>query len=376
MKTINFLTSHFLPENTACTNRVLAYINELEKTYKVNVICLTEKGVSLETKIVEYSENSTIYYLVQDDFDGKNFFKRAFYEMKYINKLINISKSLESDITMATSPYMFMIPFVALRVRGEKILDIRDMVWEYLGENSFVGRVVKKILGLLMSFSMKYYDKVIVTNNYEYTLAKEKYSLKDIHIVPNGISEENYKKLVSIKHEENSDFTVTYIGNLGLAQNIMTLIRAAEELSDIEFIIIGDGIEANTLKKYVDTHSLKNITFTGKLAWDELSSYYKKSSMLYAQLDQKFVSAMPSKLYEYTTIALPIVYGGVGEAKLFIDKLENAICIEPNNKDLLVQTIKEIRNKPVTISHKNRELINSKFLREKVVKDILKKLID
>ena len=66
MKTINFLTSHFLPENTACTNRVVSLIKELEKKYKVNVIALTEKGKFQKEDKVNYSENIDIYYINQN----------------------------------------------------------------------------------------------------------------------------------------------------------------------------------------------------------------------------------------------------------------------------------------------------------------------
>ena len=87
-------------------------------------------------------------------------------------------------------------------------------------------------------------------------------------------------------------------------------------------------------------------------------------SILYAQLDKKYVSAMPSKLYEYASLGLPIIYGGIGQAKLFIDNLENAITIPPNNVKTLVAAIKKVKEKSSSISNKNRELIKEKYLRE------------
>jgi len=37
-----------------------------------------------------------------------------------------------------------MIPLVGFGIRGTKVLDIRDLVWEYLDEKSFVKKVIKK----------------------------------------------------------------------------------------------------------------------------------------------------------------------------------------------------------------------------------------
>ena len=90
MKTINFLTSHFIPENTACTNRVLAFVHELEKKYKVNVICLTEKGKFQKKDKISYSKNTDIYYINQKTSSDKNFVLRAYYEIIYIAKLVKI----------------------------------------------------------------------------------------------------------------------------------------------------------------------------------------------------------------------------------------------------------------------------------------------
>jgi glycosyltransferase involved in cell wall biosynthesis len=372
MKTINFLTSHFIPENTACTNRVLSLVQELEKYYKVNVICLSEKGVVQEKTQVTYNENVVIYYVNQEAFDGKNFFKRALNEIRYIAKLIKISKELPFDEVLVTSPYMFFIPLVGFGIRGTKVLDIRDLVWEYLDEKSSIKKVIKKILTMIMKLGMKKFDYITVTNAYELNLLSTKYSLHNVDIIPNGIDKERYEKLVTIKPITDAPFTVTYVGNIGLAQNIKVLIDAAIQLPDVKFLIIGDGIESDYIKTYAKNHNTKNVEFTGKLAWNILEEYYKKSSVLYAQLDEKYVSAMPSKLYEYASIGLPVIYGGVGQAKLFTDTLENAIAIAPNNVNALVDAIKQKKEENITISQSNRELIKEKYLREGAANEVVR----
>ncbi|UPT76863.1 glycosyltransferase family 4 protein [Sulfurovum sp. XGS-02] len=374
MKTINFLTSHFIPENTACTNRVLSLVQELAKHYKVNVICLSEKGIIQENTKIVYSENVMIYYVNQAAFDGKNFFKRALNEIKYIIKLIKISKTLPSDITLATSPYMFMIPLVGFGIRGTKLLDIRDIVWEYLDEKSVVKKVIKKVLTLIMKLGMKQFDHITVTNIYELNLLSNKYALSNnIDVIPNGIDRERYEKLITIKPATDISFTVTYVGNIGLAQNIKVLIDAAIQLPNVKILIIGDGIEADKLRNYVKNENVNNVEFTGKLAWDILEEYYEKSSVLYAQLDEKYISAMPSKLYEYASIGLPVIYGGVGQAKTFMKSLEHAVAIVPNNVNALVGAIKQKREEEVSIvSQRNRELIKEKFLREVAAKEVVR----
>jgi glycosyltransferase involved in cell wall biosynthesis len=339
-------------------------ISALEKNNYINIICLTEKGQSAPQIKVKYNEKITIHYVNQKDFNGKNFFKRAFFEILYIRQLIAVSNTLHHDLLIATAPYMFMIPLVGIFGKNPKIIDVRDLVWEYLDDKGIVKKIIKKTLSMLMKYGMSKFDHILVTNQYEADQLLNQDHFKNVHIASNGIDQASYTKLTAISPRRDIPFTVTYVGNIGLAQDIKTLINAAQKLPDIHFVIIGNGIELPSLMKYVEINNIQNVTFTGKLSWDELKEYYESSSVLYAHLDKKFVSAMPSKLYEYASVGLPIIYGGVGQAVSFIEKLENAISIAPNDVQALIEAITTMRNSKLSTSEKNRSLIKENYLRE------------
>jgi len=371
LKKINFLTSHFLPENTAATNRVVTYVKELSKHYKINIFALGERGEKRAT-FMKYGENLEVYYINQKNFDAKNFVKRAFFEMSYIYKLISLSKTQKSDLTIATAPYMFMIPLVAFLVRGKKIIDIRDLVWEYLNDKSLFQKVVKIILRKIMLLSLKKYDFILVTNENEKKWLNCNKIVKNICIISNGIEREKFEVLSNIPIKRSNRFTVTYIGNIGIAQNLKVLVECAKELPDISFNIIGSGVEFEELKNYIQKNDIKNVNMPGKKSWSEILEYYEKSSVLYAQLDEKFVSAMPSKLYEYASVGLPIIYGGVGVAADFVKKLENSFSIKPNDKEELKRAILFLKDKNFDISYKNRDFIKNNFIREEEAKKLTK----
>jgi glycosyltransferase involved in cell wall biosynthesis len=365
MKTINFLTSHFIPENTACTNRVLALVEALSKQYKVNVVCLTEKGKPQAKEKVSYSSDIDIYYVNQKASSDKNFVLRAYYEIIYISKLVAVSNRLPHDIVIATTPYMFMIPIVGFGVKGKKILDIRDLVWEYIAQKSLMKRIIKRVFTMIMKSGIKRFDHIVVTNQREKRLLEEHYTTRKIDIVPNGISLERYEKLSCIEnHFDSHPFTVTYIGNIGFAHNLKLLVSVAKELPDISFIIIGDGMELEDIKKYASENKIGNVVFTGKLDWNEIKPYYEKSTVLYAQLQERLPSAMPSKLFEYAATGLPVIYGGTGHAVSFVNKLEQAIVIKPDNFSELKSAIEEMRKKRFKVSEQNRLLVKEHYLRE------------
>lgn len=364
MKTINLLTSHFLPEISPCTNRVLPFIHELQKHYKVNVISLTEKGVSLKNEHVVNNNRVDFYYVNQKDFNGKNFFVRGWYELIYTVRLIRLANSIESDGAVISSPYMFMIPVAGLGIRGKKVLDNRDLVWEYLDEKSLLERLIKHSLKLVMRLSMKLFDHVMVTNDYEARILSEDYGMNEVDIVTNGIAAERYDKLSRIERKQEEPFTITYVGNVGLAQNLRVFVDAAKSLPDIRFLVIGDGVDMPSIREHVQQNRIENVDFTGKIEWEELEHYYRATMILYTELDEKFSAAMPSKLYEYASTGLPIIYGGIGQAVTFVEKLENATIIRPNDVEALVDAIIQMRGQSLTISQKNRELVESHYIRE------------
>jgi len=369
-KTINLITSHFYPEISPCTNRLIPYIKELEKSYHINIITLTEKGVFIKDKEQNFSHNSKIYYIDQKKVNSKNFILRAIVEWYYSFKLVFKSNQIESDLIFATIPYMFIIPTLAFLNKKKKILDCRDLVWEYLDDKSFIKKTIKSLIKKLMLFSMKKYSSVIVTNQSEYNiLSKDIYS-NSLYILPNGIELSRFEILSNLEYIQNNNFEVTYIGNIGIAQNLTILLEVAKELKDIKFNIIGSGVEFNDLKQFALDNQLENVNFTGRLEWKELKIYYEKSSVLYTQLSDNFISAVPSKIYEYLATGLPLIYGGEGEASVFLKNFENVENIQSDNKDLLVKAILKVKSKNYNRSLSNKKNIEENYIRETISKKL------
>ena len=89
-------------------------------------------------------------------------------------------------------------------------------------------------------------------------------------------------------------------------------------------------------------------------------------------MDEKFKTAMPSKLYEYASAGLPIIYGGEGTAVEFVKNLENARAIKPNNKKELKEAILFFQSKDGFCSKKNQDFIKKNYIREEEAKKIIK----
>ncbi len=378
MKTINFLTGNFMPENCAGTNRILSLVKELEKTYKVNIFCITERGKPQKNQKIIYSDNIDVYYIDQRYYDGEKFYSRALHELYYAIKLALKARKFQSDITVATSPQMFIIPAVAVFGSRKSIIDVRDLVWEYIEETSAYKKLLKNLITQFMKLSLKKFKYITVTNSHEYHWVEEFVSKGNIVQITNGIENSTFEQLCKLKQNENKIFTVTYIGNIGIAQNIKTLIDAAGDIKNVQVNIIGEGNRYEQLKDYVHRNRISNVEFFGRVQRDKMVDFYQESSLLFAQLDETFSAAMPSKLYEYASTGLPIVYAGIGVAKDFVNELENSTTIKPGDTKALKDAILKYRDLKCSISQKNRDFVRKNFIREKQstkMVDIVDKLI-
>lgn len=364
MKTINIVSSSYPPEVSGGSNRVASISKNFEDNhYKVNIITLGAKN-----EIHKSSEDSTIYNLQRRDISNVGFVKRALYEMADSYKLTKKANSIPSDATIVSIPYMFLLPVYAFFGNNKNnIIDIRDVVWEYLPSNG-VNKPIKKIVSILMYQSIKAFKKVSVTNQYEKNLISKKVKNANITVINNGINQEKYNLFSNFDSKKSEKIIISYIGCIGLAQNLITLIQAIEQLKAPNIIvnIVGTGNKKDELEAYAKKHQLSNIIFHGQRPWKELEKVYAETSILYAQLTKDYDSAVPSKLYEYAATGLPIIYGGVGESENFIAKLENAICIEPDNINTLTQAIESFQNQKFIKSKQNQQFIAENFVREKV----------
>ncbi len=365
MNTVSILTSHFLPENTACTNRVLALVNELSKSNFVKVYSLTTFGVSEQCENGALGPNVEIFYCLQKEFSKSSFIIRAFNEIRYCYNLVKLKNRDESDLTIVTIPYMFLLPVSAFLLRGKKVLDIRDLVWEYLPENNLFSKFAKKIISMVMVKSIKCFNYIYVTNEVEFANVNSVVqSNSEVSILSNGVSYKSYNLLSGVKFIGNAGFSVLYVGNIGYAQNLQILADAAKYFPDIDFDVVGHGNAFSDLSNYVKSLGITNFKLHGKKEWIDILDFYGRANILYAGLKGNYSSAMPSKLYEYAVTGKPIIYSGIGQAIDFVSSLENSFTVNPTDVNGLVEAISLIREQGEYISDSNRKLIKESFIRE------------
>jgi glycosyltransferase involved in cell wall biosynthesis len=103
-------------------------------------------------------------------------------------------------------------------------------------------------------------------------------------------------------------FNVVFAGQLGIVQKLDTVIAAADllrERSDIQFVLVGDGVERERLTREVEGRGLGNVRFLSIMPPAEMPKIYALADALLVHLSghQVFRLTIPGKVYTYMASA-------------------------------------------------------------------------
>lgn len=363
MSNFNILTTYALDVEPVIKNRLLPIIEHV-LLKKVDVCLFQPKG----SEFSYVNGNVNNYFSSKPVFSNNIFFIRALCELFFCFKLLLLyrRKSTREDSIFITLPSMFLI-FLLPFVKAKCIyLDVRDLTWEYLPDNSRLSRLFKCFYRFCLPFLVKKVDYISVTNHTEKAYFEDLKIKANVDVLSNGITEEQFDALSRMPSFVKRPMSnVTYIGNVGLAQDLSFLLDVAESSQHINVTIVGGGNDLNKISELIMERNLTNISITGRIPWREVIKYYTEADILFAQLTGDYSTAIPSKLYEYLSSGRPVIYGGGKTVANFVSSFIGVKVIEPSNvgqflsalDDLLLSDCDSIRSF-------NRNIIRSDYIRE------------
>lgn len=360
----------FYPEIGSGANRITNLVIELKKNgYMVDVVTsepsYPNKDIYKEEGYRDLEKENDIYtgsniHRVRTSKVKRttNFFIRLYIYINFFFKSIFsiIFRRSKYNLVIATipSPFSGVLGIIAkIRFRCKFILDIRDL-WPECIKNVGLFRKNKfllKIAYVLEKVIFKFTDSIVINSNgFKEYINKNKYN-KRVVFIPNGlqISEiEGYEK-IRRKTNKHRKFTVIYTGMIGLPQNVTSLVRVARNLrhiEDIEFKIIGTGIQREKVLELIDHYDLKNIRVYNPMPKNKVVEEVAKCHIGLAHLrkDSAFDLVIPGKIIDYMGIGIPIVAGVEGYAAKVINDSESGLVVEPDDYVGLSKAIMKIYN--------------------------------
>jgi glycosyltransferase involved in cell wall biosynthesis len=261
------------------------------------------------------------------------------------------------DVVIATSPQLLVGLsgwWIARWKSTPFVLEVRDLWPESLtavgvgDESSFLHRALSKIANFL------YYNSqhiVVVTPAFKSFLIDQwKVSAPKISIVENGVetslfTPQSVESRLKGELGLEGKFVVCYVGTMGMAHGLDTLVLAAESLQAnhpaIAFLLVGEGADKERIRKLAEERGLRNLAFVDQQPREKIPAFIAASDACLVLLKKTklFETVIPTKMLEFMACAHPVILGVEGQAREILDKAQAGIAIEPENARDLVEAI-------------------------------------
>lgn len=265
------------------------------------------------------------------------------------------------DIILATSPQFFNAVagwFAGILKNTPWVFELRDIWPESVAA---VGAVkVPIILNIFSKIELMMYRKacrvVCVTRAFVDYLTRRGIPGSKIEYIPNGVDaqfwqEGNGRKIRSLLGLQHDDVLVSYIGTVGMAHGLGTLLEAAALLRDsnrkVRFLIVGDGADLSAVRSRARDIGLENLQFTGLVPHETIRDYMAATdiSLVLLRKSELFKTVLPSKMFEAMGAAKPIILGVEGEARRVLELSGGGIAVSPEDCKSLAMAIAGLADK-------------------------------
>lgn len=406
-KDILFLCQFFHPEYVSSATLPTDTAIALSKAgFSVGALCgypkeyhladevpLKEKYEGIEIKRLKYRQKkrvNTIDRLI-------NYFS---FTMK-VARNFGEFKKYKTVIVYSNPPILPVIPALANKFFGIKVVFVSYDVYPemaYITKSISKNGIISKVMKFSNKIIFKRLEKVVALSSEmkAYLLnCRLTLSNKQIEVIPNWFEDkikidknngiQNYT-LNSIKREDN--LVVSYLGNMGICQDIDTIVCAIRQLKDnnkIKFLFAGHGNKMGKLKEIIKEENLDNVKIYDFLHGQDFEDVLNISDCFLVSLTEGLTGlCVPSKTYSYMMAGKPII-AIMGKNSDIVRDLEQFNCgysMEVGEHKKLVKAIEELYS-----NNDNRKLMGEncrrvfleKYTKEKCTQqyiDMMKNILE
>ena len=265
------------------------------------------------------------------------------------------------DLVMGTTPPIFQAVsawFVALVRRKPFLLEVRDL-WPEFGVS--MGVLTNPVLIALGRWLEKFlYARAthILVNSpaYKEYMVGKAVPEEKVTFIPYGTDVDMFHPDVDgapIRAElgMQDKFVVLYAGALGQANDIDTILRAAEILKgegNIRFVLFGDGKERVRLEADAEKRGLSNVVFAGVRAKKEMPGVVAAADVCLAILQDipMFRTTYPNKVFDYMAAGRATMLVIDGVSRQLIESSGGGGFVQPGNDEALAKAVLELSTDP------------------------------
>ena len=297
------------------------------------------------------------------------------------------------DVIIASSPQLLVglagwwlaftrqIPFV---------FEVRDLWPESLGAVGAAGErsLLHHALARIAGFLYRRADRIVVVTSAfkDHLIHRWRVPAQKIDVVENGVETDLFAPdsaaAAGRRTELNAEsrFLVSYIGTLGMAHGLETLLDAAATLQSkaphVLFLLVGEGSEKERIKSLAQSRGLANVRFLDQQPREKIPSFISASDLCLVLLKKTdvFKTVIPTKMLEYMSCARPVILGVEGQARQILEDAGAGLAIEPENAAAIAAAIIQLdhnRELAKTLGEQGRSYILQNFSRASTAEEYI-----
>ena len=299
------------------------------------------------------------------------------------------------DVVIATSPQLLVALsgwWLAWWKRVPLVFEVRDLWPESLaavgagGEGTWLHRTLAAIARFLYRRASHI---VVVTPAFkDHLIQRWQVPADKISVVENGVETDLFRKDPSANQLRRDlrlegRFLICYIGTMGMAHGLETVIEAACKLQSVRpaamFLLIGEGAEKENIAQLAAARGLENIRILDQQPRERIPAYISAADVCLVMLKKTdlFKTVIPTKLLEYMACERPVIVAVDGQARRIVEDANAGIFVEPEDSGALIQAIQELADSPEKgrkMGASGRQYIVSRLSRRKTAADYIEVL--
>ncbi|HEU5402776.1 MAG TPA: glycosyltransferase family 4 protein [Terriglobales bacterium] len=297
------------------------------------------------------------------------------------------------DVVIGTSPPL-PIAIAGYNVARVKrvpfIFEVRDL-WPESLEGVGLGAEhsrIYKVVASIVRFLYRHSDHIVVVTPAfkDYLNSIWGVPMEKMSIVVNGVETERFvpaSRQAQILREfgiPEGKFVASYIGTMGMAHGLETVLEVAELLQqsspEILLLLVGEGGNREQLVQIARERQLTNVIFTGQQPREKIPAIINSSDLCLALLKNQevFKTVIPTKMLEFMSCGRPVVLGVGGQAERILREADAGISVEAENPAAIAEAIRTMYAQPELrerFGRNGRAYILAKMSREQTARQYL-----
>lgn len=300
-------------------------------------------------------------------------------------------KKYDVSFVFEISPITMVFPaIVHKKCYGTKLgLWVQDLWPESVSAAGKINSsLVQKVLNQIVKYIYKQSDKIFVSSKGFVLSILAKYNDEaKIHYLPNW-AEDVFLSTDIDKNKYSNDipdgFIVMFAGNIGEAQDIDNILKAALETQDeksIKWIFVGSGRKKKWLEEQILKHNLSGtVTLLGRYPLEEMPNFYVHADMLLVSLkdEEIFNLTVPAKIQSYMAFGKPVAAMLNGEGASVIHDAKCGFAVAAGDYLSLVQSIYAAKSLEKNVlqemGENGKRFYEANFSKDIIVSDLITNL--